>query len=190
MGWRCSKTVLIRSFGGNGGSPAHARFCRRLRRMVGPGLQSRASDPEARGQSGASRRLPARLKTIPRSWRAPGMRSRRSRPGWLRRRRLEAQRRGERFMGYAQATARLRRAITKVAAPGTASTAIGARSSKSAYPRIAGVRRRPGRFRVVPGADTPGPLSDALPQGGRAVQPPCGSVSIQCLRCRPRNHRR
>jgi hypothetical protein len=35
-----------------------------------------------------------------------------------RRRRLEAQRRGERFMGYAQATARLRRAITKVAAGG------------------------------------------------------------------------
>src|SRR6516165_7552415 len=32
------------------------------------------------------------------------------------RRRLEAQRRGERFMGYAQATARLRHAITKVAA--------------------------------------------------------------------------
>jgi hypothetical protein len=38
--------------------------------------------------------------------------------------RLAAQRRGERFMSYAQATARLRRAITKVAAPGTASTAI------------------------------------------------------------------
>ena len=34
-----------------------------------------------------------------------------------RRRRVEAQRRGERFMGYAQATARLlRRAITKVVA--------------------------------------------------------------------------
>jgi hypothetical protein len=33
-----------------------------------------------------------------------------------RRRRLEAQRRGKRFMGYTQATARLRRAITKVAA--------------------------------------------------------------------------
>jgi hypothetical protein len=41
-----------------------------------------------------------------------------------RRRRLEARRRGERFMGYAQATARLRRAITKVAATGTASMAI------------------------------------------------------------------
>ena len=33
-----------------------------------------------------------------------------------RRRRLEAQRRGERFRGYGQATARLWRAITKVAA--------------------------------------------------------------------------
>ena len=33
-----------------------------------------------------------------------------------RRRRLEAQRRGEGFMGYAQAKARLRRAITEVAA--------------------------------------------------------------------------
>jgi hypothetical protein len=32
-----------------------------------------------------------------------------------RRRRLAAQRRGQRFTGYAQATARLRRAITKVA---------------------------------------------------------------------------
>ena len=32
-----------------------------------------------------------------------------------RRRRLEAQRRGERFMGYAQAMARLRRAITEAA---------------------------------------------------------------------------
>ena len=37
-----------------------------------------------------------------------------------RRRRLEAQRRGERFMGYAQATARLRRAIST----GTALVAI------------------------------------------------------------------
>jgi hypothetical protein len=37
-----------------------------------------------------------------------------------RRRRLEAQGRGERFTGYAQATARLRRAITRVAANGTA----------------------------------------------------------------------
>jgi hypothetical protein len=36
--------------------------------------------------------------------------------------RLEAQRGGERFMGYAQATARLRRAITKVAATGTVAT--------------------------------------------------------------------
>jgi len=41
-----------------------------------------------------------------------------------RRRRLEAQRRGERFMGYAQATARLRCAITKVAATGSARVAI------------------------------------------------------------------
>jgi hypothetical protein len=41
-----------------------------------------------------------------------------------RRRRLEAQRRGERFMGYAQATARLRRAMMKVAAIGTAPVAI------------------------------------------------------------------
>jgi hypothetical protein len=41
-----------------------------------------------------------------------------------RRRRLGAQRRGERFMGYAQATARLRRAITKVAATGNALAAI------------------------------------------------------------------
>jgi hypothetical protein len=39
-----------------------------------------------------------------------------------RRRRLEAQRRGERFMGYAMA--RLRRALTKVAANGTAPVAI------------------------------------------------------------------
>jgi hypothetical protein len=39
-------------------------------------------------------------------------------------RRLEAQRRGERFMGYAQATARLRRTIAKVAATGTAPVAI------------------------------------------------------------------
>jgi hypothetical protein len=39
-------------------------------------------------------------------------------------RRLEAQRRGERFMGYTQATARLRRAITKVAATGRAPVAI------------------------------------------------------------------
>jgi hypothetical protein len=35
-----------------------------------------------------------------------------------RRRRLESRRRGERFMGYAQATARLRRAIIKVPATG------------------------------------------------------------------------
>jgi hypothetical protein len=41
-----------------------------------------------------------------------------------RRRRLEAQRRGEPFMGYGQATARLRRAITKVAATGIAPMAI------------------------------------------------------------------
>jgi hypothetical protein len=41
-----------------------------------------------------------------------------------RRQRLEAQGRGEQFMGYAQATARLRRAITKVAATGTAPVAI------------------------------------------------------------------
>ena len=41
-----------------------------------------------------------------------------------RRRRLEAQRRGERFMGYAQATARLRRTIAKVAATGAAPVAI------------------------------------------------------------------
>jgi hypothetical protein len=41
-----------------------------------------------------------------------------------RRRRLESQRRGEQFMGYAQATARLRRAITKVAATGTGPVAI------------------------------------------------------------------
>ena len=40
------------------------------------------------------------------------------------RRRLEAQRRGERLIGYAQAMARLRRAITKVAATGTAPRAI------------------------------------------------------------------
>jgi hypothetical protein len=39
-------------------------------------------------------------------------------------RRLEAQRRGERFMGYAQAKAQLRRAITKVAATGSAPVAI------------------------------------------------------------------
>ena len=41
-----------------------------------------------------------------------------------RRRRLEAQGRGERFMGYAQATVQLRRAITKVAATGTAPAGI------------------------------------------------------------------
>jgi hypothetical protein len=41
-----------------------------------------------------------------------------------RRRRLEAQGRGARFMGYAQATARLRRAMTKVTATGTAPVAI------------------------------------------------------------------
>ena len=41
-----------------------------------------------------------------------------------RRRRLEAQGRGERFMGYAQAKGRLRRAIAKVAATGTAPAAI------------------------------------------------------------------
>ena len=46
-----------------------------------------------------------------------------------RRRRLEAQRRGEGFMGYAQAKARLRRAITKVAATGAAPVAIVGRSS-------------------------------------------------------------
>jgi len=45
-----------------------------------------------------------------------------------RRRRLEAQRRGERFMGYAQAKARLRRAIAKVAATGNAPVAIVRRS--------------------------------------------------------------
>ena len=41
-----------------------------------------------------------------------------------RRRRLEALGRGERFMGYAQATARLRRAIIKVAATAAAPVAI------------------------------------------------------------------
>ena len=41
-----------------------------------------------------------------------------------RRRPLEAQGRGEPFMGYAQAKARLRRAITGVAATGTAPVAI------------------------------------------------------------------
>ena len=45
-----------------------------------------------------------------------------------RRQRLEAQERGERFMGYAQATARLRlrlrRAITKMAATGTPPVAV------------------------------------------------------------------
>ena len=41
-----------------------------------------------------------------------------------RRRRLEAQARGERFMGYARATVRLRRALTKVAATGSAPVAI------------------------------------------------------------------
>jgi hypothetical protein len=41
-----------------------------------------------------------------------------------RRRRLEAQRRGERFMGYAQATARLRRAMMKVATTGAVPVAI------------------------------------------------------------------
>ena len=41
-----------------------------------------------------------------------------------RRRRLEAQGRGKRFMSYAQAMARLRRAITKVTATGTAPVAI------------------------------------------------------------------
>jgi hypothetical protein len=39
-------------------------------------------------------------------------------------RRLEAQARGERFIGSAQATARLRRAITKVAATGATPVAI------------------------------------------------------------------
>jgi hypothetical protein len=38
-----------------------------------------------------------------------------------RRRRIEAQRRGELFMGYAQATARLRRAMARVAATGRSS---------------------------------------------------------------------
>jgi hypothetical protein len=41
-----------------------------------------------------------------------------------RRRRLEAQRRGERFIGYAQAMARLRCAITKVAVTGAVPAAI------------------------------------------------------------------
>jgi hypothetical protein len=41
-----------------------------------------------------------------------------------RRRRLAAAARGERFMGYAQAKARLRRAITNVAATGNAPVAI------------------------------------------------------------------
>jgi hypothetical protein len=41
-----------------------------------------------------------------------------------RRRRLESQRRGERFMGYGQATARLRRAMIKVAATGAVPVAI------------------------------------------------------------------
>jgi hypothetical protein len=41
-----------------------------------------------------------------------------------RRRRLEAQGRGERFMGYGEAMAWLRRAITKVGAVNTAPAAI------------------------------------------------------------------
>jgi hypothetical protein len=41
-----------------------------------------------------------------------------------RRRRLKRQARGERFMGYAQAPARLRRAIAKVATSGTATAAF------------------------------------------------------------------
>jgi hypothetical protein len=41
-----------------------------------------------------------------------------------RRRRLEAASRGRRFMSYAQGEERLRRAITKVAATGTAPAAI------------------------------------------------------------------
>jgi hypothetical protein len=41
-----------------------------------------------------------------------------------RRRRLEAEGRGERFMGYTQAKARLRRAIIKVAATGVAPLGI------------------------------------------------------------------
>jgi hypothetical protein len=41
-----------------------------------------------------------------------------------RRRRLEAQGKGEQFMGYEHATARLRRTIVKVAATGTAPVAI------------------------------------------------------------------
>jgi hypothetical protein len=45
-----------------------------------------------------------------------------------RRRRLEAQGRGERFMSYGEAMARLRRAITKVAATGSAPVAIVRRS--------------------------------------------------------------
>jgi hypothetical protein len=67
-----------------------------------------------------------------------------------RRRRLEAQRRGERFMGYGQATALLRRddevRCHRRRAGGNRPGGL----RKSAYPRIAGVRLRPGRFRVVP----------------------------------------
>jgi hypothetical protein len=44
-------------------------------------------------------------------------------------------RKGERFMGYAQAKARLRRTITKVAASGPAPVAIVGRSSEMS-PRV------------------------------------------------------
>jgi hypothetical protein len=61
-----------------------------------------------------------------------------------RRRRLESQRRGERFMGYAQATARLRHAITKVAASGAAPVAIVRRSLVNNLGRVmVGIRSPP-----------------------------------------------
>jgi len=61
-------------------------------------------------------------------------------------------------------------------APGTASTAIVREVFEVGLSPDSGVRRRPGRFRVVPGADTTGPLSDALPRGDGPVQLPAVSV--------------
>src|SRR5262249_29457975 len=97
-----------------------------------------------------SRRLLARSgsrsPTMPRSWHAPrplakveaGM-AWAQRTGMLhefnqeyRRRRLEAQGKDQRFMGYGQARVRLQRAITKVAATGAVPAAI-VRRPESAY---------------------------------------------------------
>ena len=58
-----------------------------------------------------------------------------------RRRQLEAQGRGERFMGYAQAMARLRRAMIKVATTGTAPVAI--------LREVFGVAKSPFKIRIA-----------------------------------------